>query len=314
MGHQRQAGPILLLTLLLGMGGGCAASRPEQNMEIVLAQARAYNERDVEGIRATVTPDLRRHCQATPEIDVRSADEFIAFAESDWQAFPDGRLEVDRMAAQGDLVGIFGRFIGTQMGPMGPFPASGKRAELDFGGVFRIENDRIAEIWITWDNLTALTQLGHWPSNDAAAAGHAQDERDELNATESTWTQAIHAGDRERIVSYWTDDAVIYAAGGLVVEGKPAILRFVGESRDRGTTLRIRREPEKTVVSGSGDIGYTIGTYELRRPEPDGTEVRVAGRHLCTWRKTTDGAWRCMLEIHSPADPDSTRPRAGSAH
>jgi predicted ester cyclase len=142
---------------------GCAASRLEQNKQVVLAQARAYNARDVDGFRATVTPDLRRHCQATPDIDVRSADEFVAFAESDWQTFPDGRLEVDRLVAEGELVGVFGRYSGTQVGAMGPFPASGKRTELDFGGVFRIEKNKIAEIWITWDNLTALTQLGHWP-------------------------------------------------------------------------------------------------------------------------------------------------------
>ena len=44
--------------------------------------------------------------------------------------------------------------------------------------------------------------------------------------------------------------------------------------------MQIWREPERTVVSESGDIGYAIGTCEFRRTEPNGTEVRMAGRHL----------------------------------
>ncbi|MFV1980166.1 MAG: ester cyclase, partial [Rhodothermia bacterium] len=45
------------------------------------------------------------------------------------------------------------------------FPAGGKKMSLDIAGIFRIADGKIAEIWATWDNLTALTQLGHIPSN-----------------------------------------------------------------------------------------------------------------------------------------------------
>ncbi len=44
-----------------------------------------------------------------------------------------------------------------------PFPPSGKRARFDFAGVFRGEDGRIAEMWIVWDNVTVLSQLGHFP-------------------------------------------------------------------------------------------------------------------------------------------------------
>ena len=29
--------------------------------------------------------------------------------------------------------------------------------------LLRISGGKIAELWITWDNLAVLTQLGHWP-------------------------------------------------------------------------------------------------------------------------------------------------------
>ena len=46
---------------------------------------------------------------------------------------------------------------------MGPFPPSGKRLSLDFAALFRIESGKIVELWVTWDNLAALSQLGHFP-------------------------------------------------------------------------------------------------------------------------------------------------------
>jgi len=52
---------------------------------------------------------------------------------------------------------------GAQRGPIGPLPASGARTQFDFGAVFRMADCKIAEWWITWDNMTILRQLGHMP-------------------------------------------------------------------------------------------------------------------------------------------------------
>ena len=46
---------------------------------------------------------------------------------------------------------------------MGPFPPSGLELEIPFIGLLRIEDGKIAEIWVEWDNLNALAQLGHFP-------------------------------------------------------------------------------------------------------------------------------------------------------
>ncbi len=154
---------VIVLAGLIGLMAGCADRQLAANKAIVLANAHAYNEHDVDALRATIASDLQRRCQATPGISVVSADDFIAFAEADWATFPDGTLEIERLVAEGDRVGVFGRFTGTQRGPMGTFPASDKRVDLDFGAVFSIDDGRIVRIEVTWDNLAALTQLGHWP-------------------------------------------------------------------------------------------------------------------------------------------------------
>jgi predicted ester cyclase len=79
--------------------------------------------------------------------------------------FPDSRQTIVHMVAEGDLVGVWATYEGTQRGPIGPLPASGARTQFDFGAVFRMANGKIAEWWVTWDNITILQQLGHMPSS-----------------------------------------------------------------------------------------------------------------------------------------------------
>jgi len=67
------------------------------------------------------------------------------------------------LVAEGDRVAFWGTFTGTQEGPMGPFPATGRRLESEIGGMFRIETGKLAELWVTWDNLSGLAQLGLFP-------------------------------------------------------------------------------------------------------------------------------------------------------
>ena len=54
-------------------------------------------------------------------------------------------------------------YSGTQTGPIGEFPATDKAAESTFLTIFRIEDGKIAELWVEWDNLAMLMQLGHFP-------------------------------------------------------------------------------------------------------------------------------------------------------
>jgi predicted ester cyclase len=46
---------------------------------------------------------------------------------------------------------------------MGAFPATGKRVQAPFLAMFRMESGQIAELWVEWDNVAMLTQLGLFP-------------------------------------------------------------------------------------------------------------------------------------------------------
>ena len=42
------------------------------------------------------------------------------------------------------MVTAWATYEGTQAGPLGPFPASGKKMQVEFAAVFRVENGRLA--------------------------------------------------------------------------------------------------------------------------------------------------------------------------
>ena len=135
----------------------------EQNKAVARRLGEAIDTRRWDLLDDIVAPNFVRHCQATPEADVRSLEAFKAYLQQDAAVFPDSTQTLKHMLAEGDLLALWVTYAGTQRGRMGPFPPSGKMMQVDFGAILRIENGKIAEMWVTWDNLAALAQLGHLP-------------------------------------------------------------------------------------------------------------------------------------------------------
>ena len=123
----------------------------------------AMNERRLDDLDDLIAADFVRHCEATPQVDVRSLEQFKEFLTQDAAAFPDNVQTFTHVVAEGDQIGVFATYEGTHQGALGPFPPTGKRAKFTFAGVFRVENGKLAELWITWDNMTILAQLGLLP-------------------------------------------------------------------------------------------------------------------------------------------------------
>jgi steroid delta-isomerase-like uncharacterized protein len=156
----------LLVATLLAVISGCAPSSDAQletNKEVVRRFAEAQNNGDIELLNELLAPDVVRHCQATPDVEIRSREDFVRFYQASSSVFSDARVTIDIMVAEGDMVATYGSFTGTQDGRMGLFPPTDKEVDSKFLSVIRLENGKIAELWVEWDNLAILTQLGHLP-------------------------------------------------------------------------------------------------------------------------------------------------------
>lgn len=133
------------------------------NKSVVRRFGEALNNHKLDLLDDVVASQFVRHCQATPAFEVRSLDEFKCFLQDDWRAVPDAQTNVRFLIAEGEFVAFYCTCSGTQTGQWGPIPPSGKHFELDYSGVFRLSEGKIAELWVTWDNLAVLAQLGHQP-------------------------------------------------------------------------------------------------------------------------------------------------------
>ena len=128
----------------------------------------AMNARELNRLDAIVAANFVRHCEATPDVVVQSLDDFKAFLDAYGEVFPDNVQTPIHIAADGDLIGVFATYEGTHLGPLGPLEPTGKRAKFDFAGMLRVQDGKVSEFWVTWDNMTILAQLGLLPDGDAS--------------------------------------------------------------------------------------------------------------------------------------------------
>lgn len=132
----------------------------ERNKKIVREFADAINARDWDRLDQTVASDFVRHSSSAPP--VRSREELKRYLHSEFEIFPDGQESIEDIVAERDRVAVRHGFRGTQLGAMGSFPASGRVMTADYLAIYRLEGGLIVEAWAEWDNLSGLTQLGHY--------------------------------------------------------------------------------------------------------------------------------------------------------
>jgi|SRR5688572_26169421 predicted ester cyclase len=92
--------------------------------------------------------------------DLRGPAEFKTFHAAFRQAFPDVRVAVDDLVAEGDTVAYRLTASGTHLGHGLGFAPTSRPARFVVMGTARIANGRIVEGWNVMDNMGMLTQLG----------------------------------------------------------------------------------------------------------------------------------------------------------
>jgi predicted ester cyclase len=140
-------------------------SRVESNKATVTLMLQRLSAGDVAGFTDHLSPNYVRHSQAMPRElqEIRGKEAMHQWLSSNFVPFPDYHEELEWLVGDGDFVAWRSRGRGTQMAAFGPFPASGRQMDLVIIGMHRFEGALVAETWTSWDNLAALTQLGHFP-------------------------------------------------------------------------------------------------------------------------------------------------------
>jgi ketosteroid isomerase-like protein len=122
-------------------------------------------------------------------------------------------------------------------------------------------------------------------------------ERDRLLLRDAQWAAVASEGnDVERIISFWTDDAIVMPPGLPAIVGKNALREYVqGSFRIPG--FRITWTSADVVFSPDEQLAYIFSRNAVSMNAEDGSPVTNEGRAVTIWRKETDGEWRCAVEI-----------------
>jgi predicted ester cyclase len=107
-----------------------------------------------------VSPHILIHTTAMPceasFYGIKGTDKWL---REDWKAFPDLTITDYFMVSQGDIVAVRWTAGGTSKGNYLMLPPTGKAVEFTGVSMYRIENDKVAEIWETRNTLGIMRQL-----------------------------------------------------------------------------------------------------------------------------------------------------------
>lgn len=188
----------------------------------------------------------------------------IAFIEVWRKAFPDGRMEVDLLVSEGDLVGIRNTWHGTHLGDFYGIKPSGKKISVSSIGIDRVRDGKIVEGWGELNMLRMMQDLGGLPplGQSAPAEGSRALVRRYLD---EVWNQ----NKLEVVEELFAADYVIHSGGQDMPTSYEALEQGVAMAHE--TFPDIHMTLEKLVADGDKVTAYwtTRGTHlgEFRLPD-----------------------------------------------
>lgn len=144
--------------------------------------------------------------------------------------------------------------------------------------------------------LVAIAASGCAPKVDVEA------EQAALLQVDAGGSKAAVAKDFDRWLSFFADDAAFLPPNAPIVTGKDAIGKFWGEM-SAAPGFGISWQPSEAEVSAAGDLGYTLGTYEMTMVDPEGNPVTDRGKYVTVWKKQPDGTWKTVVDIGNSDQP-----------
>ena len=132
-----------------------------------------------------------------------------------------------------------------------------------------------------------------------------------IRASAPAFADAYNAGDVDKLVAMYWDDAVLLPPGTSGKSGTAAIREFfvadTAGSRAAGIKFNI---PEAGAVDVSGDLGYESGTYTVT--DASGATVDT-GKYIGVFQKR-DGQWRYVRDTwNSDTPPPAPAPDPAAA-
>jgi ketosteroid isomerase-like protein len=151
----------------------------------------------------------------------------------------------------------------------------------------------------------ALAAMACGPSADTDAGGAAaitQEARDQLKVELITADRAFAESVGRTGLGAWL---AAFGPNGIMVSNGASHSGQDGIRRQMlplfaDSLFTLTWDPNFAEVAEGGDLGYTIGTYQMTASGSDGLQ-NFSGSYLTVWRRNANGVWKVEADIGSPA-------------
>ncbi|MDQ6655593.1 MAG: DUF4440 domain-containing protein [Verrucomicrobiota bacterium] len=121
---------------------------------------------------------------------------------------------------------------------------------------------------------------------------------------DSQWAATVSAKDLDKLVSYYSSDAIVLAPNAPAAT-TPAAVRAVWKEGFDGLVSG-GWKATRVEVAKSGDMAWVTGTYDWVTKDESGKTVTDKGKFLEVFAKQADGTWKCTADAWNsdlPAEP-----------
>jgi ketosteroid isomerase-like protein len=135
--------------------------------------------------------------------------------------------------------------------------------------------------------LTACQTRSDTPADETA-----------LRKLDDEWSKAAGSRDVEKMISYYSDDAVVMIPNIPTLTGKEPI-QTLWKSIIGSPDFSGGWKTTKVDVARSGDLAYVSGNYEFNEKDNSGKPISDKGKYLKVWKKQADSSWKCVADMFS---------------
>jgi ketosteroid isomerase-like protein/quercetin dioxygenase-like cupin family protein len=136
-------------------------------------------------------------------------------------------------------------------------------------------------------------------ASSCARTVNVEQEKAALLAVDQEWSTTTK--DLDKFVGYFAPEGTMALQGAPAIKGQNAIREMVGAMM-KAPGFNITWKATRAEVAASGDLGYTVGAYELTMNNAAGMPATDKGKYVTTWKKI-DGTWKVLDDIANSDAP-----------
>ena len=151
--------------------------------------------------------------------------------------------------------------------------------------------------------LTSLLFIVFLSCNNKKVDVKSDEEKIRYNLED--WQKIGASGNIDKIMTYWSDDAILMIPGLPTINGKDAIRKMIEGSK--GSAPKMTWDsPSSTHVSESGDLAYVMTKNHITMTDSTGHSITQDNKALLIWKKQADNSWKESVVIFN-AEPSGKK-------